>query len=112
MSSFVSIFCFKCSNCSRVKKLDVVEVEFLLLLEQMYLWDLVLSGITVMLCGMFGVLVEEVSNGGSGLVANVAGGDFMCAFFSLEIWEGVLDFCEDLEDFPCLDLDRIFGGPE
>ena len=115
MSSFVAIFCCKCSNCARVTKFDVLEVDVLLLLEQMDLWDLVLSGITVMLCGMFGVLVEELSvlsNGGSGLVANLSGNDFMCAFFSLEIWEGVFDFCEDLEDFPCLDLDWVFGGPD
>ena len=25
---------------------------------------------------------------------------------------GFFDFCEDLEDCPCFDLDRVFGGPE
>ena len=91
-----------------------MEVNVFVLLEKMDLWDLVLYGITVMLCGMFGVLVEELSvfsNGGSGLVVNVSGKYFMCTFFYLEIWEVVFDFCEDSAYFPCLDLDWFFGGP-
>ena len=115
MSSFVAIFCFKCSNCSRVTKLDVVELDVPVLLEQMDLCDLDLSGITEMLVGMLGVLMEVESSSGSGLGANVAGGVFLGAFISLEVLEAGLDLPDDLGDFPFIDLDDLdlfYGGSE
>ena len=113
MYSFVAILCFRYSNGSRVTKFDVVELDVFVLLERIDP-DVALSGITVIFFGIFGVLVYELSvmsNGGSGLAENVSGNDFMDAFLSLEVWEGVFDFCEDFEDFPCFVLDRVFGGP-
>ena len=59
--------------------------------------------------------MEGESNFGSEFGENAAGGVFMSVFFSLEVWEAVLDLPDYLEDFSFLDLDDldlVFGGSE